>query len=227
MSITATNASLTTDVIPPFSIDDSTLANDHYLVYNSTTEKFENKALSVGGAVAITGASNLGAGSGVFESASTHTLQFKSIIGGAGITVATDSSSITINNDQVGTSVLEAANNLGAGTGIFGTITGGNTVNLKSLVAGDNISINKKANNKKNKKFSILVGVFYSEISTNELKEILERGYIAQDSLVVKKLGKNKFMLSSKPYTSINTLKNLYFGLNKYGFDDLEIKQHD
>ena len=23
------------------------------------------------------------------------------------------------------------------------------------------------------------------------------------------------------------TLKNLYFGLNKYGFDDLEIKQHD
>jgi len=146
MSITATNASLTTDVIPPFSIDDSTLANDHYLVYNSTTEKFENKALSVGGAVAITGASNLGAGSGVFESASTHTLQFKSIIGGAGITVATDSSSITINNDQVGTSVLEAANNLGAGTGIFGTITGGNTVNLKSLVAGDNISITNDAN---------------------------------------------------------------------------------
>ena len=54
-----------------------------------------------------------------------------------------------------------------------------------------------------------------------------ERGYVTQGSLVVKKLGKNKFMLSSKPYTSINTLKNLYFGLNKYGFDDLEIKQHD
>ena len=91
----------------------------------------------------------------------------------------------------------------------------------------DNISINKKTNIKKNKKFSIIVGVFYSEISTNELKEILERGYVTQGSLVVKKLGKNKFMLSSKPYTSINTLKNLYFGLNKYGFDDLEIKQHD
>ena len=91
----------------------------------------------------------------------------------------------------------------------------------------DNISINKKVSIKKNKKFSIIVGVFYSEISTNELKEILERGYVSQGSLVVKKLGKNKFMLSSKPYTSINTLKNLYFGLNKYGFDDLEIKQHD
>ena len=91
----------------------------------------------------------------------------------------------------------------------------------------DNISVNKKANIKKDKKFSIIIGVFYSEISTNELKEILERGYIAEDSLIVKKLGKNKFMLSSKAYTSINTLKNLYFGLNKYGFDDLEIKQHD
>ena len=91
----------------------------------------------------------------------------------------------------------------------------------------DNISVNKKLNTKKNKKFSIIVGIFYSEISTNELKEILERGYIAEGSLIVKKLGKNKFMLSSKAYSSINTLKNLYFGLNKYGFDDLEIKQHD
>ena len=146
MSITATNASLTTDVIPPFSLDDSTLANDHFLIYNSTTQKFENKALTVGGNVVITGGTNLGTGSGVFESTSTHNMQFKSIIGGAGITLSADASSITINNDQVGTSVLEAANNLGAGTGIFGTITGGNTVNLKSLVAGDNISITNDAN---------------------------------------------------------------------------------
>ena len=91
----------------------------------------------------------------------------------------------------------------------------------------DNISIDKNQNAKKNKKFSIIIGVFYSEISTNELKEILERGYVGKGSLLVKKLGKNKFLLSSKPYTSIKTLKNVYFGLNKYGFDDLEIKQHD
>ena len=147
MSITATNASLTTDVIPPFSIDDSTLANDQYLVYNSTTEKFENKALSVGGAVAITGATNLGAGSGVFESASTHTLQFKSIIGGAGITMSSDATSVTITNDQVGTSVVEAGNNLGAGTGIFGSISGSPaTMNFKSLVLGSNITITNDAN---------------------------------------------------------------------------------
>ena len=91
----------------------------------------------------------------------------------------------------------------------------------------DNISINKKQNIQKNKKFSIIVGIFYSQNSTNELKEILESKYIDNNSLIVKKLGKNKFMLSSKPFTSINTLKNVYFGLNKYGFDDLEIKQHD
>ena len=147
MSITATNASLTTDVVPPFSIDDTTLANDHYLVYNSTTEKFENKALSVGGSVAITGATNLGAGSGVFESASTHTLQFKSIIGGAGITMSSDATSVTITNDQVGTSVVEAGNNLGAGTGIFGSIGGSPaTMNFKSLVQGSNITITNDAN---------------------------------------------------------------------------------
>ena len=91
----------------------------------------------------------------------------------------------------------------------------------------DNISINKKIETKKNKMFYINIGTFYSEISTYQLKEILERDYVDKNSLMVKKLGKNKFMLSSKAYTSINTLKNLYFGLNKYGFDDLEIKQHD
>jgi len=150
MSITATNASLTTDVVPPFSIDDSTLANDHYLIYNSTTEKFENKALSVGGNVAITGATNLGAGSGVFESASSHNLQFKSIIGGAGITMSSDATSVTITNDQVGTSVVEAGNNLGlpAGTGIFASISGSPaTMNFKSLVGGSNITITNDANN--------------------------------------------------------------------------------
>ena len=147
MSITATNASLTSDVVPPFSIDDTTLANDHYLVYNSTTEKFENKALSVGGSVAITGATNLGAGSGVFESASTHNLQFKSIIGGAGITMSSDATSVTITNDQVGTSVVEAGANLGAGTGIFASITGDPaTMQFKSLVAGSHVTITNDAN---------------------------------------------------------------------------------
>ena len=44
-----------------------------------------------------------------------------------------------------------------------------------------------------------------SIVAGRTLKEILERGYVGKGSLLVKKLGKNKFLLSSKPYTSINT----------------------
>ena len=44
---------------------------------------------------------------------------------------------------------------------------------------------------------------------------------------MVRKLGKNRFELSTGPYFSINTLKNAYFALNKYGFEDLDIKQND
>ena len=44
---------------------------------------------------------------------------------------------------------------------------------------------------------------------------------------MVKKMSKNKFRLFSGPYTSISSLKNVYFELNKYGFDNLDVKQHD
>ena len=39
----------------------------------------------------------------------------------------------------------------------------------------------------------------------------------------VNNLGKNRFELTSGPYFKINTLKNDYFKLNMYGFDDLDI----
>jgi len=53
----------------------------------------------------------------------------------------------------------------------------------------------------------------------------LEKNYVEKEALKVKKLGKNKFQLSAGPYTSINTLKNAYFQLNKYGFDNLDIEK--
>ena len=40
-------------------------------------------------------------------------------------------------------------------------------------------------------------------------------------------LGKNKYVLSSRPHSSINTLKKVYFELNKYGLEDLDIKEND
>jgi len=90
-----------------------------------------------------------------------------------------------------------------------------------------NISVKKKAKKTKHKKFSIIVGEFYSQDSAMELKNILEKNYVKKGVLKVEKLGKNKFTLLAGPYTSINTLKSRYFELNKYGFEYLDIKQND
>ena len=72
-----------------------------------------------------------------------------------------------------------------------------------------------------------MIGEFYSKKSANLLKNNLTNGYIKKELLKVKSLGKNRFELSAGPYLSINTLKNDYFALNKYGFEDLDIKQND
>ena len=87
-----------------------------------------------------------------------------------------------------------------------------------------NISTQKKFI-KKNKKFSIIIGEFYSKESAYHLKGRLEKNYVEKEALKIKRLGKNKFQLSAGPYTSINTLKNAYFQLNKYGFDNLDIEK--
>ena len=91
----------------------------------------------------------------------------------------------------------------------------------------DNISSIKTPKTKKNKKFTIIVGEFYSQESAENLKDFLEPRYINKGNLKVRKLAKNKFQLFAGPYTTINTLKERYFELNKYGFDDLDIKQND
>ena len=89
----------------------------------------------------------------------------------------------------------------------------------------DNISLKKNVEIKKVKKFSILIGIFYSEESAKILKNNLEKNYVNKGILKVKKLEKNKFQLFTEPNSSINALKKLYFELNKYGFEDLDILQ--
>ena len=89
----------------------------------------------------------------------------------------------------------------------------------------DNISLKKNVEIKKVKKFSIIIGIFYSEKSANILKNNLEKNYVNKGILKVKKLEKNKFQLFTEPNSSINALKKLYFELNKYGFEDLDILQ--
>ena len=90
-------------------------------------------------------------------------------------------------------------------------------------------NISKKNESYKNKKpnYKIMIGEFYSENSALNLKETLENKYIEKGFLEIRNRGKNKFTLTAGPYTSINTLKNHYFELNKYGFDDLDIIQND
>tara|TARA_Y100000590_G_C15601002_1_gene970031 strand:+ start:580 stop:1308 length:729 start_codon:yes stop_codon:yes gene_type:complete len=91
----------------------------------------------------------------------------------------------------------------------------------------DNISSIKETKIKKNKKFFIIVGDFYLEDSALNLKNTLEKNYVNKGTLRVKKLAKNKFILSAGPYSTINSLKKDYFELNKYGFEDLDVKHYD
>ena len=95
-------------------------------------------------------------------------------------------------------------------------------VNIKNISNKDG-----KKNIKKTKKFLIIIGIFYSKESSENLKNFLSNKYIDKSDLKVQKLETNKYMLSAGPYYSINTLKNDYFELNKYGFEDLDIKIYE
>ncbi len=95
----------------------------------------------------------------------------------------------------------------------------------------DNISLNKSNISKKiknkSKKFSILIGEFYSQEAAQNLKNLLSDKYVKKELLKVQRVNTNRFALTSGPYYSINTLKKDHFELNRYGFENLDIKQHD
>ena len=74
-------------------------------------------------------------------------------------------------------------------------------------------------------KYSIIVGNFYSKKWAESLIDILVNEDINKEVFKVNKLGKNNYQLLAGPYTSINTLKSDYFKLNKYGFDNLDLKK--
>ena len=73
-------------------------------------------------------------------------------------------------------------------------------------------------------KYSIIVGNFYSKKWAESLIDILVNEDIKKEVFKVNKLDKNNYQLLAGPYTSINTLKSDYFKLNKYGFDNLDLK---
>ena len=73
-------------------------------------------------------------------------------------------------------------------------------------------------------KYSIIVGNFYSKNWAESLIDILVNEDIKKEVFKVNKLDKNNYQLLAGPYSSINTLKSDYFKLNKYGFDNLDLK---
>ena len=74
-------------------------------------------------------------------------------------------------------------------------------------------------------KYAIIVGNFYSKKWAESLIDILVNEDIKKEVFKVNKLGKNNYQLLAGPYTSINALKSDYFKLNRYGFDNLDLKK--
>ena len=90
-------------------------------------------------------------------------------------------------------------------------------------ISRDNSNSNK---NKLSNKYSIIIGNFYSKKWTASLIDLLENENIKKEVFKVKKLGTNNYQLLAGPYSSINALKSDYFKLNKYGFDNLDLKKN-
>tara|TARA_R110000868_G_scaffold733_5_gene5341 strand:- start:2221 stop:3156 length:936 start_codon:yes stop_codon:yes gene_type:complete len=131
MPIYAQSSTLRNLLVPLVDIDQTTLAQDQVIQYNSTTGKFENQSLSLAGAGFLTGAENLGTGEEVHKQTDNYVLQFRSITAGSGITLTTGTDDITIATSGANTS----ATNIGTGTGIF-TSKSGDNIQLRSLKTG-------------------------------------------------------------------------------------------
>ena len=94
------------------------------------------------------------------------------------------------------------------------------------IVKIDNISKSKKSINYVNKdKFFIVIAEFYSNNSATLLKQRITEELINFDSkkLNIKIKNKNKIILFSGPYTTINLMKNDYIQLKSFGFEELDI----
>ena len=93
----------------------------------------------------------------------------------------------------------------------------------------NNISKTDEKKKVKNKKFSIIIGNFYSKNTAIDLKKNLTKisNFNINKRLSIITKGKNSFQLQSGPYQAINSLKNDYIAIKRYGFEDLEILLHE
>lgn len=136
MPIYAQSSTIRSLLIPLVDIDQTTVANEDVLQYNSTTGKFENQPISNLGLTLITGAANVGTGETLFRDLTTSTLNFKSIIAGAGIGIVDNGDDITL----TASGLAATGGNIGTGTGVFSSKVG-DDIQLRSLKVSDD-SIN-------------------------------------------------------------------------------------
>ena len=81
----------------------------------------------------------------------------------------------------------------------------------------------------KKDQFIILIGSFYREDTAVFLKQRINKEIPEFDTnkLKIIKKSNKKINLVSGPYNTINTMKNDYFRLKKFGFEDLDISTNE
>ena len=93
-----------------------------------------------------------------------------------------------------------------------------------------NISKEKKGKRDlKKDQFFILIGSFYREDTAIFLKQRINKELPEYDTnkLKIIKKSNKKINLVSGPYNTINVMKNDYFELKKFGFEDLDISTNE
>lgn len=115
MPIYAQSSTLRNLTIPLVDVDQTTLADNQVLQYNSTTGKFENTTLTSGGNPLLATASNVGGGEEVFKEKDNTNLIFRTLTSGAGIVLTENADTISIEATVAGST----ATNIGSGTGLF------------------------------------------------------------------------------------------------------------
>ncbi len=84
------------------------------------------------------------------------------------------------------------------------------------------ISKNKINVNKKKSSYIINIAEFYFLESAEIVKNRFEKE-VNLENIKIKKISKNKFKVYSGPHASFASVKDIYFSLNKLGFENLNI----
>jgi hypothetical protein len=95
----------------------------------------------------ITGATNLGAGSGLISGITSNDLQVKSLVGGTNLQITGDGESLYLNVTGVSGSTVSGitgASNIGSGSGILSGISDNDLV-FRTIEAGPNVSITESS----------------------------------------------------------------------------------